>query len=269
MQGPLLVFAGAGSGKTRVITYRIANLVARERVAPWRILAVTFTNKAAGEMRNRLERPDMLGPVARARPVGRHVPRDVRQVPPPLPGGHRAQQELRHLRHDGPEGRDRRARSAISISTIAATTPKQVLARIHKEKQEGRGPDEMSLDSYLDDAIQKAYRKYEAALRGANALDFEDLILGVVRILEAPADGSIGVEVLRAQEALEKKYDHVLVDEFQDTNQIQSRLIKALAGRTPNVCVVGDDDQSIYRWPAAPTSATSAASARTTPTRRS
>lgn len=244
--GPLLVFAGAGSGKTRVITYRIANLVAREHVPPWRILAVTFTNKAAGEMRHRLERPDLLGPVARDLWVGTF---------------HATCAKFLRL---FPEAIDR-TRSFVIYDTTdqkAVVTrilrdmnlddrrysPKSVLGRIHKEKQEGRGPAEMHLDSYLDDAVQKAYTRYEAALRAANALDFEDLILSVVRVLEAPSDGSFPAEVLRAREALEKKFDYILVDEFQDTNQIQYRLLKRLAARTKNLCVVGDDDQSIYRW---------------------
>lgn len=244
--GPLLVFAGAGSGKTRVITYRIANLVARERVAPWRILAVTFTNKAAGEMRARLERPELLGPVARDLWVGtfhatcakflRLFPEAIERTKSFVIYDSTDQKAVvtRVLRDMGLD--DRRY------------SPKTVLGRIHKEKQEGRGPAEMNLDSYLDDAIQKAYTRYETALRSANALDFEDLILSVVRILEAPKDGSIGVEVVRARETLEKKFDFVLVDEFQDTNQIQYRLLKRLASRTKNLCVVGDDDQSIYRW---------------------
>ncbi|MBX3219785.1 MAG: UvrD-helicase domain-containing protein [Labilithrix sp.] len=244
--GPLLVFAGAGSGKTRVITYRIANLVARERVPPWRILAVTFTNKAAGEMRHRLERPDLLGPVARDLWVGTF---------------HATCAKFLRL---FPEAIDRTKSFVIYDTTDQKAvvtrvlrdmnlddrrySPKSVLGRIHKEKQEGRGPADMHLDSYLDDAIQKAYTRYEAALRSANALDFEDLILSVVRVLEAPSDGSFPAEVLRARDALEKKFDFILVDEFQDTNQIQYRLLKRLAARTKNLCVVGDDDQSIYRW---------------------
>jgi DNA helicase II / ATP-dependent DNA helicase PcrA len=246
VSGPLLVFAGAGSGKTRVITYRIANLVARERVPPWRILAVTFTNKAAGEMRARLERPEMLGPIARDLWVGTF---------------HSTCAKFLRLAPDAIE----RTRSFVIYDTTdqkAVITrvlrdlglddkryaPKAVLARIHQEKQEGRGPSDMSLDSYMDDAIQKAYVRYEASLRAANALDFEDLILSVVRILEAPLDGSVDVTVVRAREALEKKFDHVLVDEFQDTNQVQYRLLRRLSARTKNLCVVGDDDQSIYRW---------------------
>jgi DNA helicase-2/ATP-dependent DNA helicase PcrA len=245
VEGPLLVFAGAGSGKTRVITYRIANLVARERVAPWRILAVTFTNKAAGEMRSRLEREDMLGSVARDLWVGTF---------------HATCAKFLRL---FPEAIDRTKSFVIYDTTDQKAVmtrvirdmdldekryaPKAVLARVHKEKQEGRGPDEMSLDSYLDDAIQKAYRRYEDALRAANALDFEDLILSVVRVLEAKP-GEMPAEVMRAKEALEKKFDYILVDEFQDTNQVQYRLLKSLAARTRNLCVVGDDDQSIYRW---------------------
>lgn len=245
VEGPLLVFAGAGSGKTRVITYRIANLVAGERVMPWRILAVTFTNKAAGEMRARLERPEMLGPVARDLWVGTF---------------HATCAKFLRL---FPEAIDRTRGFLIYDTTDqkAVVTrvlrdmdlddkrypPKFVLSRIHKEKQEGRGPGEMSLDSYLDDAVQKAYIKYEAALKAANALDFEDLILSVVRVLEA-RPGDIPVEVARAKEALEKKFDFLLVDEFQDTNLVQYRLLQRLSARTRNLCVVGDDDQSIYRW---------------------
>ena len=244
--GPLLVFAGAGSGKTRVITYRIANLVAAERVAPWRILAVTFTNKAAGEMRNRLERPDMLGAVARDLWVGTFhatCAKFLRMFPEAI------DRTKSFVIYDSTDQKAVMTRALRDLDLDDRRYPaKQVLARVHKEKQEGRGPSEMNRDSFMDDVLQKAYAKYEDALRAANALDFEDLILGVVRILEAPADGSVGVEVIRAKEALQKKFDFILVDEFQDTNQIQSRLIKALAARTRNVCVVGDDDQSIYRW---------------------
>jgi DNA helicase II / ATP-dependent DNA helicase PcrA len=246
VEGPLLVFAGAGSGKTRVITFRIANLVARERVAPWRILAVTFTNKAAGEMRNRLERPDMLGPVARDLWVGTFhatCAKFLRLFPDAI------ERTKSFVIYDTTDQKAVVTRALRDLDLDDRRyPPKQVLARIHKEKQEGRGPSEMNLDSYMDDAIQKAYAKYEDALRAANALDFEDLILGVVRILEAPADGTMPVEVIRAKDALQKKFDFVLVDEFQDTNQIQYRLIKELVARTRNVCVVGDDDQSIYRW---------------------
>ena len=244
--GPLLVFAGAGSGKTRVITYRIANLVARERVAPWRILAVTFTNKAAGEMRNRLERPDMLGAVARDLWVGTFhatCAKFLRMFPEAI------DRTKSFVIYDSTDQKAVMTRALRDLDLDDRRyPPKQVLARVHKEKQEGRGPADMNRDSFMDDILQKAYAKYEDALRAANALDFEDLILGVVRILEAPADGSVGIEVLRAKEALQKKFDFILVDEFQDTNQIQSRLITALAARTRNVCVVGDDDQSIYRW---------------------
>jgi DNA helicase II / ATP-dependent DNA helicase PcrA len=244
--GPLLVFAGAGSGKTRVITYRIANLVARERVAPWRILAVTFTNKAAGEMRARLERPDLLGPVARDLWVGTFhatCAKFLRSFPEAI------ERTRSFTIYDATDQKAVVTRVLREMKLDDRRySPKSVLAAIHKEKQEGRGPSEMKLESYLDDAIQKAYVRYEAALRGANALDFEDLILSVVRILEAKADGSVDGAVVAAREALEKKFDYVLVDEFQDTNQIQYRMLKRLTSRSRNLCVVGDDDQSIYRW---------------------
>ncbi|AKU96481.1 ATP-dependent DNA helicase UvrD/PcrA [Labilithrix luteola] len=246
VEGPLLVFAGAGSGKTRVITYRIANLVARERVAPWRILAVTFTNKAAGEMRARLERPDMLGAVAKDLWVGTFhatCAKFLRLYPEAI------ERTKGFVIYDGTDQKAVVTRALRDLDLDEKRyAPKQVLGRIHKEKQEGRGPEEMSLDSYLDDAIKKAYVRYEQALKAANALDFEDLILGVVRILEADKSGQYPVEVLQAKEALEKKFDYILVDEFQDTNTIQYRLLQRLAARTRNLCVVGDDDQSIYRW---------------------
>jgi DNA helicase II / ATP-dependent DNA helicase PcrA len=246
VSGPLLVFAGAGSGKTRVITYRIANLVARERVPPWRILAVTFTNKAAGEMRQRLEHPDLLGPVARDLWVGTFhatCAKFLRLFPEAI------ERNKSFVIYDTTDQKAVVTRVLRDMNLDDRRySPKSVLSRIHKEKQEGRGPADMQLDSYLDDAVQKAYARYEDALRAANALDFEDLILSVVRILETPSDGSYPAEVVRARDALEKKFDYILVDEFQDTNQIQYRLLKRLAARTRNLCVVGDDDQSIYRW---------------------
>jgi DNA helicase-2/ATP-dependent DNA helicase PcrA len=234
-EGPLLVFAGAGSGKTRVITYRIANLVANLSVAPWRILAVTFTNKAAGEMRARLER--LCGAeLARALWVGTF---------------HATCAKLLRL-HGAPLGvqpnfviydsADQKAVVARALKDLGLDErrypPKAVLAHIHKHKQEGRGPDEAASHSYVDDVALRLYRAYEERLRAANAVDFEDLILLVARLLTETPEG----------DRIRRRFDHVLVDEFQDTNATQYRFLRELVMTHGNLCVVGDDDQSIYRW---------------------
>ena len=235
VDGPLLVFAGAGSGKTRVITYRVANLIARERIAPYRILAVTFTNKAAGEMKRRLEGL-----------VGADVVRDL------WVGTFHATCARLLRRHGEAIGLarnfliyDTQDQKAVVTRALRELDfderrypPRSVLYQIHKEKQEGRGPDEMSPESYVDDAVIKVFRRYEAHMREANAVDFEDLIGHMVRLLEGEAEG----------EAIRRRFSHVLVDEFQDTNAMQYRLVRALVRDHHNVCVVGDDDQSIYRW---------------------
>ena len=237
VQGPLVVFAGAGSGKTRVITYRIANLVAMEHVAPYRILAVTFTNKAAQEMRTRLER--LVGEaLARELWVGTFhavCARILRRhgssvgVPPNF------------VIYDTTDQRTvvNRALKELELDE-KRYPPRAMLSRIMKEKQEGRGPDEMSVDSYMDEAVLKIFKRYEATLLAAGAVDFEDLIVRTRKLLkdEKNPDG----------QRLRRRFDHVLVDEFQDTNFVQYDLLKLLASESRNLCVVGDDDQSIYRW---------------------
>jgi DNA helicase-2/ATP-dependent DNA helicase PcrA len=233
--GPLLVFAGAGSGKTRVITYRIANLIACERVAPWRILAVTFTNKAAGEMRTRLQR--LCGPeLARALWVGTF---------------HATCAKLLRI-HGAPMGvqpnfviydaADQKAVVARALKEHDLDErrypPRAVLAHIHRHKQEGRGPDEAAAHSYIDDVALRLFKTYEERLRAANAVDFEDLILLVARLLQSTPEG----------DRIRRRFDYVLVDEFQDTNATQYRFLRELVRDHGNLCVVGDDDQSIYRW---------------------
>jgi DNA helicase-2/ATP-dependent DNA helicase PcrA len=235
--GPLLVFAGAGSGKTRVITYRVANLVACARVPPYRILAVTFTNKAAGEMRHRLS--ELLGAdVARDLWVGTF---------------HATCAKLLRL-HGAAIGLpknfviydtdDQKAVVTRALRELDLDEkrypPRAVLAKIHDAKQELRGPDDMERGSYVDDAVVRVYRVYDKQLRAANAVDFEDLIGLTVRILE---DDPLG-----AGSAIRRRYSHVLVDEFQDTNAAQYRFLRALTKDHDNLCVVGDDDQSIYKW---------------------
>ena len=237
INGPLLVFAGAGSGKTRVITYRIANLVACARVAPFRILAVTFTNKAAGEMRARLEK--LLTPeIARevwaatfhatcAKLLRRH--------------GEAVGLSRDFVIYDGSDQKSVVTRVLRDLELDEKRyPPRAALARIHKEKQEARGPDEMKIEGYEDEAWAKVYRRYEDALKAANAVDFEDLILYVLRILEKGTDAEAN--------AIRRRFDYVLVDEFQDTNATQYRLLRELTKAHRNLCVVGDDDQSIYRW---------------------
>jgi len=233
--GPLLVFAGAGSGKTRVITYRVANLVACGRVPPWRILAVTFTNKAAGEMRSRLE--SLCGAeVARALWVGTFHATCAKLL---RVHGAAVGVQPNFVIYDA---NDQRAVISRVLKELDLDDrrypPRAVLAHIHKHKQEGRGPEEAAANSYVDDIALRLFRAYEKRLRAANAVDFEDLILLVTRLLENTPEG----------DRIRRRYDYVLVDEFQDTNATQYRLLRELARDHGNLCVVGDDDQSIYRW---------------------
>jgi DNA helicase-2/ATP-dependent DNA helicase PcrA len=233
-RGPLLVFAGAGSGKTRVITYRIANLLAQGRVPPWRILAVTFTNKAAGEMRARLER--LCGhELARALWVGTFHATCAR-----LLRAHGAAVGLQpnFVIYDTSDQRAVVARALKDLDLDERRYPaRAVLSAIHKHKQEGRGPDEAAAHSYVDEIALRIFRAYEERLQAANAVDFEDLILRMARLLKTD-DG----------DKIRRRFDHVLVDEFQDTNATQYLFLRELVRDHHNLCVVGDDDQSIYRW---------------------
>ncbi len=234
--GPLLVFAGAGSGKTRVITYRVANLLAIHHVAPYRILAVTFTNKAAGELKARLSAL-----------AGEDIVRDLwvgtfHSICVRLLRRYHDQVGLsRHfLIYDDSDQKALLSR-IIKAEKISDREypPRVVLSRIHRYKRDGVGPDEIKITPAFDGTMVELYRLYQRALRAADAVDFEDLLVLGAQLAES--QGPAGVE-------LRQRFDHVLVDEFQDTNQIQYRFVRALAANTQNLCVVGDDDQSIYSW---------------------
>jgi DNA helicase-2/ATP-dependent DNA helicase PcrA len=236
-RGPLLVFAGAGSGKTRVITYRVANLVAHAHVPPYRIFAVTFTNKAAGEMRARLG--NLLGDdLARDLWVGTFHATCARLL---RRHGEAIGLSKNFVIYDTD---DQKAVVSRALRELELDDkhypPRACLAKIHHAKQELRGPDEMDAGTYIDDAVVKVFRRYDAQLRAANAVDFEDLIGMVVRLLEENPGG--------AGDAIRRRFEYVLVDEFQDTNAAQYRFLQALTRDHRNLCVVGDDDQSIYRW---------------------
>lgn len=234
--GPLLIFAGAGSGKTRTITYRIANLLATHRVPPYRILAVTFTNKAAGEMRNRL-----------VQLAGEDIVRDLwvgtfHSICAKLLRRYAADAGLSSsfLIYDDADQKAVMNRLLKERGIDEKRYPaKLVLSKIHAEKREARSLDEATFDRGFDDTLRELYEGYERALEMANALDFEDLLLKAMRLAEA--DTVVG-------RSLRERFQHVLVDEFQDTNHVQYRLVRALSTRARNLCVVGDDDQSIYRW---------------------
>jgi DNA helicase II / ATP-dependent DNA helicase PcrA len=237
VRGPLVVFAGAGSGKTRVITFRIANLLASERVPPYRILAVTFTNKAASEMRRRLEK--LVGPeLVKDLWVGTFHATCARL----LRRYHDAAGLGRSfVIYDDTDQRSvmNRVMKGLKIDD-RRFPPRQILGRIHKEKQEGVTAKDFVPGVFGDEVIQKCFEAYERHLTNANAVDFDDLILKVLRIAEDPAS--------KAGEELRNKFSYVLVDEFQDVNQVQYRWVRAFAAKHGNLCVVGDDDQSIYRW---------------------
>jgi DNA helicase-2/ATP-dependent DNA helicase PcrA len=237
-EGPLLVLAGAGSGKTRVIVHRIARLVLERGVVPWQILAVTFTNKAAGEMRERLER--LLGRASGELWVqtfhafgARFLRREAARAGlSPTFAIYDDDDQLRLVK---------RLLAELGADEGDPLTPRQALSFIDRWKNSALRPGEVEAAPH-DPAAQLArevYGRYERALARAGAVDFGDLLLRPVRLLEEdPA--------LRARWA--GRFRHLLVDEFQDTNPAQYRLLQLLTGPRRNVCVVGDDDQAIYRW---------------------
>ena len=236
--GPLLVLAGAGSGKTRVLTYRIAALIRTRGVAPQRILAVTFTNKAAGEMRERVEA--LVGPaVARLVWVGTFhavCSRILRRSGQPLGI------DPRFLIYDTDDQR-RLMREVIRSLDVddRRFPPAGVLAEISRAKNElvDHVAFAARAETFHEEIIGKLYAAYQRRLDDCRALDFDDLLARAVYLFrEHP---SILTEY-------QERFRHVLVDEYQDTNHAQYVLLSLVAARHRNVCVVGDDDQAIYRW---------------------
>ncbi len=232
--GPLLILAGAGSGKTRTLTHRIAWLIREHGTAPWEILAVTFTNKAAGEMRERLEK--LLGSVEGLWVSTFHsacvriLRREMERV------GFTPQFTI----YDDSD-QERLLKAVLQELNIAEQTlkPRAAAAAIDSAKNRGLWPEDLPVGDYGAELLASVYARYQERLKLANALDFGDLLLWTVRLLETDPGVS---------QRWQGRFRHILVDEFQDTNQVQYRLIRLLAGGHRNLCVVGDDDQSIYRW---------------------
>lgn len=233
--GPLVVFAGAGSGKTRVITFRVANLISAHHVAPWRILAVTFTNKAADEMRERLR--GLLGDQGAAVQVGTFHATCAR-----LLRGHGESFGISKS-FTIYDDQDQLALIKRVLRDLGLDPkryqPKAMAGRINRAKQEVQGSDDIETPDPWSEVVRRVYTTYEERLHQANALDFGDLIYRTVRALESDD---------LFHEAMSRRFSHVLVDEFQDTNHAQFRLVRLLAEGHRQLCVVGDDDQSIYRW---------------------
>jgi DNA helicase-2/ATP-dependent DNA helicase PcrA len=236
-EGPLLVVAGAGSGKTRVLTYRVAHLIHACGVKPNEILAITFTNKAAGEMRERLE--DLLGPVARSiwiltfhAACGRILRREAPRL------GYRtnftiydqADQVrltkacLEELERDPKRFVPRGIHAQISAAKNQLVTPAEYAERVA---------------SFYDQTVAEVYDLYQRRLFASNAVDFDDLLMLTVQVLERFPE---------ARERWQKAFRYILVDEYQDTNHAQYRLLQLLAEKHRNVCAVGDPDQSIYAF---------------------
>ncbi len=234
--GPILVLAGPGSGKTRVLTHRIAYLVAHQDVYPWRVMAVTFTNKAAREMRERLEQ--LLGKsqagkltlgtfhatcarILRREAANLGVSRDyvIFDSGDQL---NAAKQAIRELNLD-----DKKYR------------PPAILNAISRAKNELIGPEAYTSQSYYGEVVRRVYERYQAILRANNGFDFDDLIMSVTRLFDDRPD---------VLQQYQEKYRHVLVDEFQDTNMAQYVLVLQLTDHQRNVFAVADEDQSIYRW---------------------
>ncbi|MEZ5313648.1 MAG: 3'-5' exonuclease [Thermoanaerobaculia bacterium] len=235
--GPQLVLAGAGSGKTRVITYRVAWLARERGVDPGSIVAVTFTNKAAAEMRDRVERLLDLFPLPTF--VGtfhRYALTLLRRF------GDRVglARDFAILDTDDQKRLMVQAMAAESISETSFP-PRTLLAAVSSAKNRLLTPSqyEKTANDFFEQRVARAYRRYQALLQQASGVDFDDMMSLAVRLL---------VEHPEIHQRLRSRVRHLLVDEFQDTNQAQLRLVELLAGKDGNLTAVGDEDQGIYRW---------------------
>ncbi|MGC2299885.1 MAG: UvrD-helicase domain-containing protein [Acidobacteriaceae bacterium] len=243
VDGAVLILAGAGSGKTRVITHRIAYLIDQRGAAPDSILAVTFTNKAAGEMAERVEK--LIGHASLAKPVVstfhsfcvRLLRRDI---------------EALRINNEGLTKSfaiyDEVDQQAVVKAVMRRMglddkqlTPRVVLSKISWAKNHMIDPQEYYLQSAdpLSERVAHVFEEYRKELRKANALDFDDLLLEAVRVLKVSSE---------VRERYNRRFRYLLIDEYQDTNRPQYELMKLMAGEDKNVCVVGDEDQSIYSW---------------------
>ncbi len=236
MGGPVLVLAGAGSGKTRVLTHRFAHLVSLG-IDPSRILAITFTNKAAGEMKSRVR--DLLGDVGRETWVCtfhsacvRILRRDYDRI-----GG---QRNFTILDTDDQLTAVKACLKELNLSD-RKYSPSSVLAAISRAKNNMLDPKGMAATAhgFFEERVTEVYRLYQKKLRNNNALDFDDLLLETLRLFRERRD---------VLDYYRTRFEHILVDEYQDTNRAQYELVRLLAGEKRNVFVVGDDDQGIYKF---------------------
>ncbi len=235
--GPLLIVAGAGSGKTRVLTRRIAHLIATRDAAPWQILAITFTNKAADEMRRRVA--ELVGPRAERMWVSTFHSACVRIL---RAHGDRLGYKGSFTIYDDADSRrlvEIVARE-LDIDT-KKLSPRSILGQISQAKSRQQGPDEYraAAVTIFDRRIADVFDLYQQRMVAANAMDFDDLLLNTVRLFRLHPD------VLQHYRT---RFTHILIDEYQDTNAVQNALAVLLAGEHRNIVVVGDSDQSVYRF---------------------
>ena len=252
VEGPLLILAGAGSGKTKTMTHRIANLLTHG-VGEWEILAVTFTNKAAREMRERLWKilAEMRGMELGGVEEDTEIPRGFMPYMGTFHGicvrilrveYEAAGLEKNYTIYDTDDQLSlvKRVMKNLKVDT-KTVKPKSAISLISKAKNEGVTPEEFSHHAYYPNqkAIAKVFLEYEREKEAANALDFDDLLLRTLKLF---------TEDVKVREKWRERFKYVLIDEYQDTNNVQYKLIKLLVNDKHNICVVGDDWQSIYSW---------------------
>jgi len=235
--GPVLILAGAGSGKTRVLTYRIAYLIQKVGVKPWEILAVTFTNKAALEMKDRIVK--LLKGMGNEAWTGtfHSICARILRIE-----GHHLGYERNFLIFD----RDDQLRFIKNVMTELNVShkhynPETIQARINGAKNLFIGPDEFKATAKepIEETAALVFSHYQDLMKKNNAMDFDDLLVNPIYLFEQFPD---------ILEKYQEKFKYLLVDEYQDTNRTQYLLLKKLAAKHKNLCVVGYDDQSIYRW---------------------
>lgn len=234
--GPTLVLAGPGSGKTRVLTHRIAYLIQEMGVSPWRILAVTFTNKAAKEMTHRIEQ--LLGGTLRGLSMGTFHSTCARIL-------RRESDNLTHYDRDfvifDASDQLQVVKQALKDLNLddKKFPPNKMRNGIGNAKNELITPDIYQATNYIAEITKRIYTRYQEILQANNAMDFDDLLMNTVLLFDERPD---------ILQAYQERYQHILVDEFQDTNTTQYALLHRLAGQHKNIFVVGDSDQSVYRW---------------------